>query len=79
MNEEHLNPGDVGRRPYEIPVASWMAPDGRRSKSLLASANIRARSFTFVVQAWDGKGARILNLRTATITKAIHAYNAAHQ
>lgn len=72
--ERRLDQRTVARAPFEIEMARFQEGDG--CKALSAIVDVRARSIQFRAQASAG-GKVTLNIKTATLTKAIHAYNEA--
>jgi len=62
----------VARDPYVVTIAHHRAEGFE--KTLTAVVNVRSRSILFEAQAWrNGVAGR--RVKTATLTKAIYAYN----
>lgn len=76
VHERSLDQRTVARAPFEIEIARFQEGEGDGFKALSAYVDVRARSIQFRAQAWAG-GKATLDIKTATLTKAIHAYNQA--
>lgn len=76
IREPRLDQRSVARSPYVIEIARFERSGESKVKTLDAIVDVRARSIQFRAQAWDGT-THVLCLKTATLTKAIHAYNEA--